>query len=112
MDKKLPNVFANKIDKNLNNNKTVFVSSNERNVEPVDNKNNDVVNKNVYKKNISQKINDIFNSSRYVYKASVKIVTDKNTVVKNIIGRNGANLITIDNELIPIDEILDISFED
>ena len=108
MDKKLPGVFANKIDKKLTNNKNVFYSDKEevgsdRNTKAVTNKLNDSL-------NINQKINQIFNSPRYVYKASVDIVLKSGKVTKNIVGKNGNYLITLENELIPISDIVDIGF--
>ena len=57
---------------------------------------------------IEQKIFNIFNSKDYIYKADVTIVTDTQTLKKRIIGKNNNNLITIDNEYIPISIINDI----
>ena len=57
---------------------------------------------------IDQKIDNIFNSPDYVYKADVTIVTDNETSRKRIIARNKHNIITIDNEYIPISLIRDI----
>ncbi len=101
MDKKLPKVFANKIDKPLNNNETVYYNRNEKK-EPI---------KNSSRLTINQKINQIFGSSRYVYKADVIITTKTGNLNKKIIGRNKNQLITLDNEIIPIDDIIDIEFE-
>ena len=105
MDKKLPKVFANKINKNLDNNKSVFYS-NKEDIEAVDNSirsSNKVV-------NINQKINYIFSSPKYVYKADVDITTNEGVVSKRVVGKNRTHLITIDNELIPISNIIDINF--
>lgn len=44
----------------------------------------------------------------YIYKIDVVIVTDNNKVIKRIIGKNKNNLITMDNEYIPINTIRDI----
>ena len=62
-------------------------------------------------KDLNQKINQIFGSSRYVYKADVVITTKNGAFNKKIIGRNRHELITMDNEVIPINEILDIAFK-
>ena len=106
MEKKLPRVFANKIDKSLDNNKNVFYSakgddmdvrSSERTFD-------------FKEQNVNQKINSIFASPRYVYKADVDITTKDGKVSKRIIGRNSTHLITIDNELVPITDIIDIDF--
>lgn len=99
MDKKLPKVFQNKIDKDLNNNNKFFYSANNKKEieveteKPID---------------INKKINEIFSSPTYVYKANVEIKTKSNSYVTKIIGRNKNYLITMDNKTIPISEIIDI----
>lgn len=102
MNKKLPSVFANKSIKSSGNNEKVFYSSNS---EVVDNSDRGIV---TFEKNINQKINDIFNSSNYIYKADVEIILGDKTVTKRIVGKNSTHLITMDNELIPITDIVDI----
>lgn len=93
--KELPKVFHN-IDKKFNNNSSVFYGKGERNNEVVDSR------------NVLQKINDIFSSPKYVYKANVEITLKDKTVTKRIIGRNKNYIITMDNDLIPITDIIDI----
>ena len=108
MGKKLPEVFHNSIDKKLTNNEDIFYSVKENKDIIKDNK----VNKNLnVNKSIRTKINEIFASSSYVYKASVVIKTKDNTINKRIIGRNSKYLITMDNEKIDIDSIIDIELE-
>ena len=89
----LPKVFHNNNNKKFTNNKSVFYSKN----------NNEVDIKSIY-----QKINDIFSSPNYIYKANVEISLKDKTIIKRIIGRNKDYLITIDNDLIKINDILDI----
>lgn len=101
MEKKLPRVFANKIDKKINNNESYYVAKDEK--EKTKKKDNI---------NVDVKINKIFNSTRYVYKANVVIELNDKTVTKKVIGKNDDSLITIDNELIPISDIKDIYFAD
>ncbi len=93
--KELPKVFHNKIDKKFNNNDTVFYSNDKRE-EVID------------KRSIQQKINDIFSSPNYVYKANVDITLKDKKITKRIIGRNKEYIITMDNDLIPINDIIDI----
>lgn len=102
--KKLPSVFANNLS-DIQNNKTVFYSSDDRNTikQPEEKK--------LIGKTVEQKISEIFNSTSYIYKAEVEIVLDSGTVTKKIIGRNRRNLITIDNEVIAIDSIKDINYK-
>lgn len=105
--KDLPKVFANEIDKKLENNNEYAISENKEIIK----KDNEF--KGIIKdKNINQKINDIFSSYRYVYKADVIITTNEGEIIKKIIGKSNNNLITIDNELINIDNIKDIKFKD
>ena len=53
----------------------------------------------------------MFSSPRYVYKIDAEITLKDKKVTKKIIGKNNNNLITIDNELIPIQDIIDISYK-
>lgn len=103
MDKKLPSLYANKIEKKLENNSKVSVTKSE---------DREIITKEEKKdfRTITQKINTIFSSPQYVYKASVVITLKDKVITKKIIGKNNHNIITIDNELIPIDDIVDIEF--
>lgn len=105
MKKDLPGLFANKISKPLNNNDKVSVTKNEdRTVEEIK--------PNVtFEKSINQKIKEIFDSPRYVYKADVLIELKDKTITKKIVGKNNNNLITMDNELISINDIVDIKYK-
>lgn len=96
-------VFVAKTNKKINNNETVYSSMNPTKEE--------TSNQIVDNRNIEQKIRDIFNSRNYIYKADVIIKTNKETLTKRIIGRNSKYLITNENELIPIDTILDIKYQ-
>ena len=96
--KDLPKVFHDNINKKFNNNRNIYYSSSqvEENISSTDSK------------TILQKINDIFTSPNYVYKANVEITLKDKKVTKRIIGRNKNFIITMDNTLIPITDILDI----
>ena len=95
MNNELPKVFANKINKEINNSQDVYSSLEI---------NNTVVNEH----NISKKINDIFSDLNFVYKKEVTIVTKEKKVIKTIVGINGNKLLTMDNENIDISTIIDI----
>ena len=97
--RKLPNIFKNDINKKIDNNEEVYYSYNS--LERIDKKE-------TKKENILQKINTIFISSNYIYKADVEITLKDKTINKRIIGRNKTHLITVENELIPISDIVDI----
>ena len=94
-----PKVFKNTINKNISNNKKVFYSKFKQK-EKIDDS-----------RNVIQKINDIFASPNYVYKANVKIKTNDDIITTRIIGRNKDYIITMDNKLIPIKNIIDIKSE-
>ena len=94
MNKKLPKVFQNKIDKNIFNNANYFKGTNlKRNI------------------NLEEKINEIFNSKDYMYKTRLLITLKNGEVEKTVIAKNKENLITIDNEFIKIKDIYDIKIK-
>lgn len=95
--KELPKVFHNKIDKKFDNNRSVFYSNNTYEED-----------RSVDTRTVLQKINEIFSSPNYVYKANVEITLKDKKVTKRIIGRNKNYIITMDNDLIPIGDIVDI----
>lgn len=99
MDKQLPKIYHNKINKNISNNSKYFSSSEIQEKKQLEKP------KHI---NIRKKINDIFSSPNYIYKANVTITTKDKTINERIIGRNKNYLITMDNKTIPIDDILDI----
>lgn len=103
--KDLPKMYHNKIMKDITNNKEVFSTINDR-MEVVKSKKIKIDNKNNY--TVEQKIYNIFNSPNYIYKIDVVIVTDSGTFNKRIVGKTMTNLITMDNEYIPINTIRDI----
>lgn len=95
--KDLPKVFKTNMNKNFNNNDSVYYSRNSMNKEEVKDT-----------RTVLQKLNDIFSSPNYVYKANVEITLKDKKLTKRIIGRNKDFIITMDNTLIPIKDIIDI----
>ena len=107
MSKDLPKMYHNTFDKEINNNKCIYSSLLDRKEE----KTKEVVKEKDIKFDrfsIEQKIFNIFNAKDYIYKADVTIVTDEQVLKKRIVGKNSNNLITMDNEYIPISIIRDI----
>lgn len=110
MERKLPGVFVNKIEKRINNNETVYYTSNQNHEQSTSVKESAVVQKKIgsIEPNIKQKINELFKSVNYIYKLDVSITLKDQKITKRIIGYNSQDLITFDNERIPIQDILDI----
>ncbi len=111
--KELPKMYRNKIEKEIENNEKIFSTMYNNLIEtpikiekradrsnPISNKKNNYT--------VEQKIANIFNSPNYIYKIDVVIVTDTATTNKRIVGKTKTNLITMDNEYIPISTIRDI----
>ena len=91
---KLPNVFASPITKKLNNYQDLYRSDREI--------------KTYNQKDINKKINEIFGSLNHVYKSRVRITMNDGIHEEEIVGKTNINLLTIDNKLIKITDILDI----
>lgn len=109
MNKKLPNLYVNKIEKAIVNNERIFYSAFESKVkeEPT----SEVYTKEEDALSVEDKVNELFNSPNYVYKMNAIITLKDNTVIdKDIIGQMDGKLITIDEDLIDINDIRDIKF--
>lgn len=104
MNKKLPGVFANKIEKKIQNNETVYYSKKEIEKETKDIKQEKPI-------NIRNKIHKLFKSTNYIYKLDTEITLKDKTITKRVIGYNDKDIITFDNELIPIENIIDIEMK-
>lgn len=102
MKKELPKMYHSSINKEINNVQNIYSTINKEN--NIDVRNNTKYNQYA----IDNKINDIFNSPNFIYKADVNILTDNGLLNKRIIAKRNGYLITIDNEKIPINSIKDI----
>lgn len=99
--KELPKMYQNKINKKISSSRKVYSTLDS----PATTNNSDIRYPSI---SIDKKIDNIFKSHDYVYKADVTIITDNETLKKRIVARNNNNLITLDNEYIPISIIRDI----
>ena len=105
------NMYKSPINKEINNSQKVYSTlyENDTEINNQSNLTNNYVKKNIIDyRSVDRKIYDILHSNDYIYKADVTIVLKDRTINKKIIGIHGNNLITIDNEYIPIDNIKDI----
>lgn len=88
MKKELPKIYQAKQNKNFTNNTSIFYGAYQDRQKSIN-------------------IDDLFKINE-IYRTSVKLVLKNKTVEKIIIGRTQNNLITLDNEIIPISEIIEI----
>lgn len=89
-----PRVYANPINKKIDNVQDLFRSdSDNRGVNPID---------------VNKKINEIFASRNHVYKSKVKITLKDGVIEREIVGKTNINLLTLDGDLIRITDIIDI----
>lgn len=89
--KKLPKIFQTEITKNIKNNQTKCSLKNKESPP-----------------NIEEFINKLFNEKKHTYKIKLEIKTKKKIYKTSIISKNRKSIITIDNEIIPIKEIIEI----
>ena len=97
--KELPKMYHTKINKTMNNTQKIYSTINNK---------ESITDNKYFNISIDKKIDNIFNDTNFVYKADVTIVTDTDTIRKRIVARNNNNIVTIDNEYIPISIIRDI----
>ena len=95
MKNNFPKVYANKIDKKIDNSQE-YTTVNERTI------------KTLTKTELDKKINNIFKSNKYIYKIKVQIETDNGLFEKTLVGKNHIGLITLENEIINYNTIKDI----
>lgn len=94
--KDLPKVFANPIDKNLNNNRTYSYGKleSERFIRD--------------EKEVLRKIDKIFKSDKTLYSIDCIVKFENSEEKYTIIGKTSNHLVTKNQKLIPIREICDI----
>ena len=95
MDKKLPNIYANPIQKKLQNVQEMYYGEDRVGVNKDD-------------KPVLKKINEIFSSLDFVYKSRVRITTMSGSREYVLVGRTDKSLLTFDNETVLIADILEI----
>ena len=92
-----PKMYRGEVRGNINNNRSIYASYNDKKeIKVYDNS------------EIRKKLDDIYNSSTFIYRTKVNIVMNGEVLTKKIIGVYNNNLVTIDNEQIPISMIKDI----
>lgn len=110
---KKPKIFENNIDKKINNNKEVFDSTKEV-LEIINSKNEKMLNNNLDNRNndisIVDKITQLLNTNGYIFNIDVLIKTKDNEYNTHIASVINNHIITLDNDIINIDDVIDIKF--
>ena len=89
-------IFINKLDKKINNNQNYCDVKKENIIE----KKEDI--------NVLDKIDKLFNTNGYIFNIDVTIITTKHEYHTKIGSKINNYLITLDNDIISIDDIKDI----
>lgn len=102
MSEKLPNVFVNVNDNINDNNVSYYYSKNGKNI---------LQKKEAFSNRIkiNKKIDELFNSTKFVYKLPVLITLEDEKIDTVIVYKNKNELVTMDNRVIKVEEILDIN---
>lgn len=96
--KKLPKIYQGEQNKKFNNNKQLcYLENDEVRLQET---------KNI--KTTEEVLNEIFSGIGYSYNIPVTIKTKDKTYNTSLIAKTKNNLITLDNELIPLSEIISI----
>lgn len=93
--KKLPELYKNLNSKPIDNNKKVYYMKEE-----IRSNNQD---------SIKDQIEEIFNTLGYSYNIPVEIVTKEKTYKTSLVAKTKENVLTIDNQVIPISSIIQIN---
>lgn len=97
--KKLPSVYPVPMEKKITNNNEMYYSK-DKDLKMIRDGNHALT--------LTSKINRIFNAPDFIYKKTVKIITNKGIFEKTIIGKKSGYLLTDTNEAININDIIDI----
>ena len=97
--KKLPKLFSSKIE-NVNNNRKVFDSLKDYNIDIKDNNN----------LSLKDKLKELTSSNTYIFNKEVILVFKDKEVSCHIAGIVNNHIITMDNEIIKIKDLIDIKY--
>ncbi len=104
--KKLPKIYQNELAGKVHNNKEVFDSLKE-NSETFKSK-EIPINSNYDNLSVKEKIKELINQNSYIFNTKVKIMLADKEIECQIAGVVNNHIITMDNEIIKIEDIKDI----
>ena len=94
--KKLPELYKNNNIKPIDNNKKVYYMKNEHM-------------RKIGDTSVEEELDNIFHGLGYSYNIPVELVTTKKTYHTSLVTKTKENVVTIDNIIIPISEIISIT---
>lgn len=107
--KKLPSIFQNDLINPIKNNKKVYDSLNDKKDDVIEKK--EIFSKNDKKiLTVKEKIKDLINKNNYIFNTKVILVFESGERECNIAGIVNNHIITMDNEIIKIDDLKDIKY--
>ena len=104
--KKLPNIYRNPLDHKIKNNKTVFDSLKDKAI--LSDKERSEINTSYNNLTVREKIQELINQNNYIFNTKVSLTINNTEKVCQIAGVVNNHIITMDNEIIKIDEVKDI----
>lgn len=97
--KKLPKIYQNDITRCINNNKKVCYLKDEEQIEEEQ------------PTNLDETLNEIFNGIGNSYNIPVEIITKNRKYQTSLISKTDNYIITLDNEIISLSDIVDIKIK-
>lgn len=111
MDKKLPSIFKNEIDKKIDNNKKVFYSKYES-IGNVVEKTSEVDSLNDRSVSLSSSLDDLLRNNQFIFNVPVEISLKDEIVNTKIVSKVGDHLLTSNGKIINLEDILLIRIKD
>ena len=111
MDKKLPSIFKNEIDKKIDNNKKVFYSKYES-VGNVVEKTSEVDSLNDRSTSLSSSLDELLKNNQFIFNVPVEISLKEEIVNTKIVSKVGDHLLTSSGKIINLEDILLIRIKD
>lgn len=111
MDKKLPSIFKNEIDKNIDNNRKVFYSKYES-IGNVVEKTSEVDSSNDKSVSLSSSLDDLLKNNQFIFNVPVEISLKEEIVNTKIVSKVGDHLLTSSGKIINLEDILLIRIKD
>ena len=112
MNKKLPSIFKNEIDKKIDNNKKVFYSKYEsvgnvvEKTSEVDSSNDRSVS------SLSSSLDDLLKNNQFIFNVPVEISLKEEIVNTKIVSKVGDHLLTSSGKIINLEDVLLIRIKD